>query len=80
MANHVRPITVTKEDRTALERLVRAPTTPAGLRRRARAVLLMADGLPGTEIAIHVGADQSDSRHALHRPPHRIPDRPNNTR
>jgi transposase len=55
MANQQRAITVTAEDRAILESLVRAPTTPAGLSRRARVVLLMADGLPGTLIAERTG-------------------------
>src|SRR5262245_9810953 len=55
MANHVVPITVTAADRTQLERLQRAPTTPAGLSRRARAVLLMAQEISGVEIAKRIG-------------------------
>lgn len=55
MANHSRPITVTADDRELLESLVRASTTPAGLSRRARAVLLMADGQTGTAIAERTG-------------------------
>src|SRR5713226_7228703 len=55
MANRVRPIVVSEADRHHLERLYRAPSTPAGLSRRARAVLLMAQGLPGVEIAERVG-------------------------
>lgn len=55
MANRRRTISVTVEDRDLLERLVRAPTTPSGLSRRARAVLLMADGMAGTEIATRTG-------------------------
>src|SRR5213593_4970937 len=55
MANHVRPITVSAADRAALERLQRAPSTPAGLSRRARAVLLMAQGISGVEIADRIG-------------------------
>jgi transposase len=55
MANHVRAITVSTEARATLERLVRASTTSAGLSRRARAVLLMAEGLAGTEIATRTG-------------------------
>ena len=55
MANHVRPITVTAGDRAVLERLQRAPTTPAGLSRRARAVLLMAQGMSGVEVAERIG-------------------------
>lgn len=55
MANRVRPIAVSDADRQELERLHRASSTPAGLSRRARAVLLMAQGLPGVEIAERVG-------------------------
>jgi len=55
MANRVRPIVVSEADRHHLERLYRAPSTPAGLSRRARAVVLMAQGLPGVEIAERVG-------------------------
>lgn len=55
MANHVVPITVTPGDRAELERLQRAPSTPAGLSRRARAVLLMAHGCSGVEIAERIG-------------------------
>lgn len=55
MANRIRPIVVGEAEQRALERLQRAPSTPAGLSRRARAVLLMAAGLPGVEIAERVG-------------------------
>ena len=55
MANLSRPIVVSDEDRLELERLQRSPTVPAGLMRRARAVLLMADHVSGTEIARQVG-------------------------
>ena len=55
MANHSRPIAVSESDRHELERLQRAPSTPAGLSRRARAVLLMAQGMPGVDIAERVG-------------------------
>src|SRR5499427_9581323 len=55
MANHVVPIMVTAADRAELERLQRAPSTPAGLSRRARAVLLMAQGLSGVEVADRIG-------------------------
>jgi transposase len=55
MANHRRAITVQLADREILDALVRAPTTPAGLSRRARAILLMADGLAGTVIAERTG-------------------------
>src|SRR5262247_4411522 len=55
MANHVRPITVTASDRAELERLHRASSTPAGLSRRVRAVLLMAQGVSGVEVAERIG-------------------------
>jgi transposase len=55
MANHIRPIVVTAADRRELDRLQRAPSTRAGVSRRARAVLLMAQGLSGVEIAERIG-------------------------
>jgi len=55
MANHIRPIVVTAADRRELDRLQRAPSTRAGVSRRARAVLLMAQGLAGVEIAERIG-------------------------
>jgi transposase len=55
MANRVRPIAVSDAARRELERLQRAPSTPAGLSRRARAVLLMAQGMTGVAIAERVG-------------------------
>jgi transposase len=51
VANHARAIALVEADRLELERLQRSPSTPAGLSRRARAVLLMARGVAGTEIA-----------------------------
>src|SRR5881409_441137 len=55
MANRIRPIVVNEQDRHELERLQRSPCAPAGLTRRARAVLMMAQGLPGVEIAERTG-------------------------
>lgn len=55
MANRVRPITVSATDRDELERLQRSPSTRAGLSRRARAVLLMSEGMAGVEIAERTG-------------------------
>ncbi len=55
MANRVRPITVSEADRYELERLQRSPSTPAGLSRRARAVLLMVQGLSGVAVALRTG-------------------------
>jgi len=51
MANHSRSIVLTGADRRELERLQRTSSAPAGLSRRTRAVLLMADQVAGTEIA-----------------------------
>jgi transposase len=55
MANRVRPIVVSEADRHELERLQRSPSAPAGLSRRARAVLLMAQDVAGVEIAERTG-------------------------
>ena len=55
MANHTRPIDLSESDRVNLERLQRSPSTPAGLSRRARAVLLMADHVGGVEVARRTG-------------------------
>jgi CRP-like cAMP-binding protein len=51
MANHARPIALAASDRVELERLQRASSAPAGLSRRARAVLLLAGEVTGTEVA-----------------------------
>lgn len=51
MANHARPLELAAADRVQLERIQRSSSSPAGLSRRARAVLLMADEVPGTEVA-----------------------------
>ena len=51
MANVARPLALGDADREELQRLQRSPSTPAGLSRRARAVLWMADDVAGTEIA-----------------------------
>ncbi len=55
MANHVRPIVLSADERAELERLRRASAAPAGLNRRARAVLLMANDFSGVEIARRTG-------------------------
>lgn len=51
MAHPVTPIVVSDADRRELERVQRASSTPAGYARRVRAVLLMARGVVGVEIA-----------------------------
>ncbi len=55
MANRPRPIVLTFTDRGELERLEKTPSTPAGLSRRAQAVLLLAQGLSGVEVARRIG-------------------------
>jgi len=51
MANHARTIELAASDRIELERLQRSSSAPAGLSRRARAVLLMAGEVSGVEVA-----------------------------
>ena len=55
MANHSRAIVLEQDERAELERLQRSPSVPAGLARRARVVLLMADDISGAEIARMTG-------------------------
>jgi hypothetical protein len=55
MANHSRPIVLGAVTRTDMERLQRAPSVPAGLRRLARVVLLLAEHRPGVEVARMTG-------------------------
>lgn len=55
MANYSRPIVLGRADRADLERLQRSTIGPAGLSRRARVVLLMADGVSGVEVARMTG-------------------------
>ena len=55
MANRTRGFALAESDRSELERLQRSPSTPSGLSRRARAVLLMAEQVPGVEVALLTG-------------------------
>jgi transposase len=55
MANHSRGIVLLLEERRELETLLRSQTAASGLVRRARAVLLMADGESGAEVARRTG-------------------------
>lgn len=55
MANHSRSIVLEATERAELERLQPAPSVSAGLSRRARVVLLMADHVSGAEIARRSG-------------------------
>ena len=45
------PLVITQEERAELQRRVRAHTTPQRAAKRARVVLLAADGLPNRQIA-----------------------------
>src|SRR6266550_4082034 len=56
--SRVPPLPVNALEREELERLVRAHTTPQRLVRRARAILLAADGVPNRRIAKEVGMSQ----------------------
>jgi transposase/DNA-binding CsgD family transcriptional regulator len=49
------PISLTPAQRKAMERLVARPTASYGHARRARVILLGADGVPGVEIARRLG-------------------------
>jgi transposase len=55
MANKSRPIVLGKADRAELERIQRSSSAPAGLCRRARVVLLLADNVSGAEVARMTG-------------------------
>ena len=55
MANRTRSIVLTAAERAELQRLRRATRVAAGVSRRAHAVLLMADEVPGVEIARCIG-------------------------
>lgn len=46
-----RPVLLSKADRDSVERMLRASSTPAGLARRARAVLLLGEAKSGAEVA-----------------------------
>ena len=54
----VEPLVLTLEERTELERRLRAQTTTHRDRRRAEVVLLAADGVPGKQIAPMVGMSE----------------------
>jgi transposase-like protein len=58
---------VTLETRGRLVQLTRSPSTPAGVARRARIVLLAADGVPLRQIAPRVGCDRNVVRDWLDR-------------
>src|SRR4051812_7353836 len=53
------PLVLGEGDRGRLESLTRSSSAPAGLVKRARIVLLAADGLPNTEIAVVGGGSRA---------------------
>ena len=55
MANHARAVVLSTADRDALERILRCPSEPSGVARRARVVLLLAEQTPGAEVARQTG-------------------------
>src|SRR5215211_6838959 len=59
--------TLSPPTRTALVHLTRSPSIPAGLARRARIVLLAADGVPLRHIGPQVGCDRNVVRDWLDR-------------
>ncbi len=62
-----RVVDLTAEGRAALVQLTRRPSVAAGLARRARIVLLAADGLAVRQIAVRVGVDRNVVRTWLDR-------------
>ena len=57
------PLVITEAERAELQRRVRAHTTPQRAAKRARVVLLAADGLPNRQIAPIVGMNQHTVAH-----------------
>src|SRR4051812_13158890 len=55
LANHSRTFVLSDSDRGELERIVRSSSPAAGLSRRARTILLMADKISGAEVALLTG-------------------------
>jgi transposase-like protein len=62
-----RTIELTEEQRAELVHLTRSPSVPAGKARRARMVLLAANGVPLREISRIVGVDRNVVRDWLDR-------------
>src|SRR5215472_10524475 len=58
MPNRVRVLTVPDADRAELERRARSTGAPARVAKRARIVLLAADGLTGAQIAERAGCTE----------------------
>ena len=63
----VPPLSITDGERAELQRRMRAHTTPQRAAKRARVVLLAADGVPNRQIATLVGMNQHTVSHWRHR-------------
>jgi transposase len=63
----VPPLSITHGERAELQRRVRAHTTPQRAAKRARVVLLAAEGVPNRQIATLVGMNQHTVSHWRHR-------------
>jgi transposase len=63
----VPPLVITEAERAELGRRVRAHTTPQRTAKRARVVLLAAEGMPNRQIAPLVGMNQHTVSHWRHR-------------
>jgi transposase len=63
----VPPLSITDGERAELQRRVRAHTTPQRAAKRARVVLLAAEGVPNRQIATLVGMNQHTVSHWRHR-------------
>jgi transposase len=61
------PLAITDAERVELQRRVRAHTTPQRAAKRARVVLLAAEGVPNRQIATLVGMNQHTVSHWRHR-------------
>jgi transposase len=59
----IAPLVITEEERAELQRRVRAHTMPQRAAKRARVVLLAADGVPNRQIAPMVGMNQHTVAH-----------------
>jgi transposase len=55
MANHARGVVLSTADRGASERILRCPSEPSGVARRARVILLLAEQTSGAEVARETG-------------------------
>ncbi len=62
MARHAAPIDLSPEDRSALEQVSRAPSSPQVVAQRARMILMAGDGARVDETAARFGGLAQDGR------------------